>query len=114
MPLRTIRQPDTENQNKSTDPANMLAATTVMTAAALLRAESYGGHYRCEFPELNAGKAQRSLLTLPEALLLRVAGRKRTADHESLLSQSRSPTKLGIWIRRVIRMISMHSPLAGH
>ena len=71
--LRIIRQLDAENRNKSTDFANMLAAATVITAAALLRTESRGGHYRSDFPALDAGQARRSFLTLPEALLLRDA-----------------------------------------
>jgi L-aspartate oxidase len=71
--LRTIRRLDRKNKNKSIDFANTLAAATVITAAALLRTESRGGHYRSDFPEPDVNQAQRSFLTLLEALTLRDA-----------------------------------------
>ncbi len=71
--LRIIRRLDRKHKNKSTDFANMLAAATVITAAALLRTESRGGHYHIDFPAPDANQAQRSFLTLPEALMIRDA-----------------------------------------
>ncbi|MGE4610023.1 MAG: L-aspartate oxidase [Paracoccaceae bacterium] len=71
--LRVIRSLDQKHKNKSVDFANMLAAATVITAAALLRTESRGGHYRNDFPAPDTNQARRSFLTLPEALLLRDA-----------------------------------------
>jgi len=71
--LRVIRSLDQKHKNKSADFANMLAAATVVTAAALLRTESRGGHYRNDFPAPHTNQARRSFLTLPEALVLRDA-----------------------------------------
>jgi L-aspartate oxidase len=71
--LRTIRRLDRKHKSKSTNFANMLAAATVITAAALLRTESRGGHYRSDFPAPDANQAHRSFLTLSEALMLRDA-----------------------------------------
>ena len=44
---------------------------TLIAAAALLREESRGAHYRSDFPDLTPGPGQRSALTLNEALTLR-------------------------------------------
>ena len=48
---------------------NMTAAATLIAAAALLRRDSRGGHFREDFPD--PGAATRSRLTLAEALALR-------------------------------------------
>ncbi len=50
---------------------NMTATATLIAAAALLREESRGAHYRSDFPDLTPGPGQRSALTLNEALTLR-------------------------------------------
>lgn len=51
--------------------ANMLAAATLIAAAALRRRESRGGHYRTDFPAADPAQAHRSRLTLTEAIALR-------------------------------------------
>jgi L-aspartate oxidase len=50
---------------------NMTATATLIAAAALLRQESRGAHCRSDFPAANPALAQRSRLTLAEALALR-------------------------------------------
>ena len=44
----------------------MTASARLVTAAALARAESRGGHYRSDFPETRA-TAERTFLTLADA-----------------------------------------------
>lgn len=51
--------------------ANMTATATLIAAAALLREESRGAHCRSDFPQAKPELAQRSRLTLAEALALR-------------------------------------------
>lgn len=51
--------------------ANMLAAATMITAAALLRRESRGGHWRRDYPRADEGQARRSCLTLAGACAVR-------------------------------------------
>ncbi len=50
---------------------NMIAAATLIAAAALMRQESRGGHFRADYPQANATLAQRSRLLLAEACALR-------------------------------------------
>lgn len=50
---------------------NMTATATLIAAAALLRQESRGAHCRSDFPQAKPELAQRSRLTLAEALALR-------------------------------------------
>ena len=52
--------------------ANMTATATLIAAAALMRRESRGGHYRSDFPD-TLPDAQRSYLTLDQALAIRTA-----------------------------------------
>lgn len=52
--------------------SNMTATATLIAAAALLRRESRGGHYRSDFPD-TLPDAQRSYLTLDQALAIRAA-----------------------------------------
>jgi len=50
---------------------NMCATATLIAAAALLRTESRGAHWRDDYPDANPEKAQRSHLTWADALHLR-------------------------------------------
>lgn len=45
---------------------NMVTAGRIIAAAALLRTESRGGHYRSDFPEPDPAQARRSFLTLKD------------------------------------------------
>ncbi|MCV0424271.1 MAG: L-aspartate oxidase [Roseibium sp.] len=45
---------------------NMMTAGKIITAAALKRQESRGGHFRSDFPNANPDKAKRSYTTLKE------------------------------------------------
>jgi L-aspartate oxidase len=49
---------------------NMAAAALMVTAAALKRQESRGGHYRADFPKIDPKQARRTFLTLDEARLI--------------------------------------------
>lgn len=49
----------------------MLATATLIVAAALKREESRGAHFRSDFPDTQEAAANRSKLTLSEALALR-------------------------------------------
>ena len=55
-------------ETTSTEPAllNMTAAAKLVTAAALTRQESRGGHWRTDFPQ-TATKAERTFMTLTDA-----------------------------------------------
>ncbi len=46
---------------------NMATAALMITAAALKREESRGGHFRSDFPETNARQTQRTFITLDQA-----------------------------------------------
>lgn len=65
--------------------ANMLLAARLITAAALMRKESRGGHFRTDFPEADPKLAERTFMTLydlaaiqrkkpPRAAALQLAG----------------------------------------
>ncbi len=69
--LCTLHDLDQAHAGRSDNFDNMIAAATVITAAALLREESRGGHYRTDFPEKNDDFRRRSEITLPGALALR-------------------------------------------
>jgi L-aspartate oxidase len=46
---------------------NMATAALLVTAAALRREESRGGHYRSDCPDTDPGQAKRTFLTLDDA-----------------------------------------------
>ena len=45
----------------------MATAALMVTAAALKREESRGGHFRSDFPKTDTKQAQRTFITLDEA-----------------------------------------------
>ncbi len=69
--LRTLAKLDADYGGKSDSFDNMVAAATVIAAAAYQRKESRGGHYRTDFPEKNPDFSHRSEITLDEAIALR-------------------------------------------
>ena len=60
-------------QPDAPDFQNMCATATLIAACALARCESRGAHWRDDYPDTNPDKAQRSRLTLNDALRLRQA-----------------------------------------
>jgi len=66
-----LKKLDLEYGGKSTNFDNMLAAATLISAAAYVREESRGGHYRKDFPIKNDNLQKRSKMTLADALDLR-------------------------------------------
>ena len=58
---------------------NMTAAAKLVTAAALMRHESRGGHYRTDFPT-PAPAAQRTFITLAEAEAIAAGSRHRLQE----------------------------------
>jgi L-aspartate oxidase len=58
---------------------NMTATATLIAAAALIRRESRGAHFRADHPEPASKTGTRSFLTLPEALAIRAEVRKEPA-----------------------------------
>jgi len=69
--LRFIKDMDQRLGGVSTNFDNMLAAATLISAAAYLREESRGGHYRIDFPDKNDDLRKRSEMTLADAIKLR-------------------------------------------
>lgn len=71
--LRTALD-DLARMGRTPQPAaveNMLASATLIAAAALMRRESRGGHFRADHPLPDPGLARRSRLHLGEAVALR-------------------------------------------
>jgi L-aspartate oxidase len=69
--LRFIKKLDADHGKLSTNFDNMLAAATLIAAAAYLREESRGGHYRIDFPDKIDELRKRSEMTLADALKVR-------------------------------------------
>ncbi|OXT00653.1 L-aspartate oxidase [Notoacmeibacter marinus] len=68
-----------ERQTAESDAfANMIATATLIAAAALKREESRGGHYRSDFPVPDPKLAERTKMTLDEALAIRRAAIEQT------------------------------------
>ena len=61
----------------------MTATATLIAAAALARTESRGGHWRDDFPDPDPALAHRTMIRLPEALAIREAALRETADAPS-------------------------------
>lgn len=53
------------------DLQNMTATATLIAAAALMRTESRGAHWRDDFPQSDPAQAARQFLTLAQAMVLR-------------------------------------------
>jgi L-aspartate oxidase len=68
--LTTIARLEADNAEDESF-VNMCATATLIAAAALMRRESRGGHYRDDFPEADPAQAHRTRITLTEALSLR-------------------------------------------
>jgi len=71
--LREIARIERAAEGTSRGFLNMLAAATLIAAAALRRTESRGGHFRSDFPEPDPAQAHPTLITLDEALAIRAA-----------------------------------------
>jgi L-aspartate oxidase len=56
--------------DRSADLRNRTEAALLVAAAAYLRRESRGGHFRTDYPQSDPAQAHRSLITLDEALFL--------------------------------------------
>ncbi len=69
--LREIRKVAGEDAGGSRALLNMTDAATLIAAAALLREESRGGHFREDFPEPVEAQRTRRAITLADALKLR-------------------------------------------
>lgn len=69
---RALTQIDAlDGPNVSAPMRAMLATATLIVAAALMREESRGAHFRSDCPDLNPDTATRSKLTLTQAMALR-------------------------------------------
>jgi len=69
--LRDLRDLDVRFGGVSTNFDNMLAAATLIAAAAYNRKESRGGHYRTDYPEKADALRHRTEITYAQALALR-------------------------------------------
>jgi len=69
--LKEVARIEREAENVSRSYLNMTSAATMVIAAAYKRKESRGGHFRKDYPEVNADWAYRTEMTLVEALKIR-------------------------------------------
>ena len=70
-----------ERMNRAPRFANVLATAKIMTAAALSREESRGGHFREDFPEESDAWKRRTYMTLARAnAIAREAGAEETVQ----------------------------------
>ena len=69
--LRDLHDLDNRFGGISTNFDNMLAAATLIAAAAYNRKESRGGHYRTDYPEKDDRLKHRTEITYAQALALR-------------------------------------------
>ncbi|WP_316012969.1 L-aspartate oxidase [Roseobacter sp. HKCCA0434] len=69
--LATLARIEADNAPGSRALLNMTTAATLIAAAALIRTESRGGHYRDDLPDTDPAQATRSRLTQAEALAIR-------------------------------------------
>jgi L-aspartate oxidase len=81
--LRLLKALDKESLG-DTVLANMLLAARIITAAALQRKESRGGHYRSDYPNTDQDLAQRSFMTLADLVRIEAAPRRVAAPEPSL------------------------------
>ncbi|MFV0367075.1 MAG: L-aspartate oxidase [Hyphomicrobiaceae bacterium] len=86
--LLRLREISDMATNGDTQLANMALAARLVTASALMRTESRGGHFRRDYPEPDLAKAHRSFITLGEleAIEKRVAAAIMAKAAESWLS----------------------------
>lgn len=69
--LRELKVLSDKNNGESTNFDNMLAAATLITAAAYNRTESRGGHFRTDYPDKNDQFKHRTEITYAQAIALR-------------------------------------------
>jgi L-aspartate oxidase len=64
--------------------ANMALTARLIAAAALMRKESRGGHYRSDYPETQARAAKRTYVTLDDLRAVEASSAPRTAKRAAL------------------------------
>jgi L-aspartate oxidase len=64
--------------------ANMALTARLIAAAALMRKESRGGHYRSDYPETQARAAKRTFITLDELRAVEASSAPRTGKPAAL------------------------------